>query len=125
MTPRPDALTVRIAAEFLPDIIRDIAPAWRAEEGKDREIISMSGIPGLRAFHRRGRTVLATSGVPGRIIIPVPAVAGQRHAGDGGAIDEPQHVVGVGVEVGGRDRLVCRRLAAWSLDHDASGLAVG
>jgi hypothetical protein len=73
VTPRPDALTVRIAAEFLPDIIRDIAPAWRAEEEKDGEVVSMSGIPGLRALHRRGRTVLTRPGVPGRIVIPVPA----------------------------------------------------
>jgi transposase InsO family protein len=32
VTPRPDALIVRIAREYLPDIIRDIAPAWPAEE---------------------------------------------------------------------------------------------
>lgn len=68
VTPRPDGLTVRIAAEFLPDIIRDIAPAWRAEEEKDGEIVNMSGIPGLRALHRRGRTVLTRPGVPGRTI---------------------------------------------------------
>jgi hypothetical protein len=73
VTPRPDALTVRIAAEFLPDIISDIAPVWRAEEEKDGEIINMSGIPGLRALHRRGRTVLTRPGIPGRIVIPVPA----------------------------------------------------
>jgi hypothetical protein len=73
VTPRPDALTVRIAAEFLPDIIHDIAPAWRAEEEKDGEIINMSGIPGIRALHRRGRTVLTRPGIPGRIVIPVPA----------------------------------------------------
>jgi hypothetical protein len=42
-------------------------------------------------------------------------VVGQRHAGYVGAIDEPQHVVGVGVEVGGRDRRV---VVVWP--HDLS-----
>ena len=73
VTPRPDALIVRIAAKYLPDIVRDIAPAWRPEEVKDGEVVNMSGIPGLRAFHKRGHTVLSRPGVPGRIIIPVPA----------------------------------------------------
>ena len=35
---------------------------------------------------------------------PGVAVADQRRVGDVSAIEEPQHVVGVGVEVGGRDR---------------------
>ena len=37
---------------------------------------------------------------------PAVAVADQRRAGDVGAIEEPQYVVGVRVEVGGRDRRV-------------------
>jgi len=37
---------------------------------------------------------------------PGVAVADQRRAGDVSAVEEPQHVVGVGVEVGGRDRHV-------------------
>jgi hypothetical protein len=59
VTPRPDALIVRIAAEFLPDIIRDVAPAWRAEEEKDGEIVNMSGIPGGHAGGHGGRGTAA------------------------------------------------------------------
>jgi hypothetical protein len=50
---------------------------------------------------------------------PAVAVADQRGTGDAGAIEDPQHVVGVCVEVGGRDR---RGVVVWPQAGQGQGV---
>ena len=71
VTPRPHELIVRVADEFLPDIIRGIMPAWLAED-EDAEP-QVGGIPGLRAHYRWGRIILKRPGFTGSISIPSPS----------------------------------------------------
>jgi hypothetical protein len=69
VTPHPDEIVIRIPAEFLPDVLREILPGWPAEHD-DRDTPEVYGIPGLRARHEQGRIVLARPGFPGRVAIP-------------------------------------------------------
>ena len=47
VTPRRHELIVRVAKEFLPDIIGDVLPSWLAEDDGQEPVSDIGGNPGL------------------------------------------------------------------------------
>lgn len=82
VTPRPHELIVRVPKQYLPDVLREVLPAWPAadEDGTGEPGCQVYGIPGLRARLTRGQVILARPGLPGRIIIPSPADRARKAA---------------------------------------------